>query len=527
MLQLCIAIFYCIMIVEHSRKEVTVLDQDIILSVRGIHKSFPGTKALTDAHFDLRKGEVHALIGENGAGKSTLMNIVGGVLKPDSGQIILNGKEVMFHSAREAQDAGIGFVHQEIALCPHLSVAENIFMGRLKGNQATMLDFSEINKKAGEILKLFKTCITPQTLVKRLNVADQQVVEIVRALSLDCKILVLDEPTSSLTEAETEALFEIIRDLKTRGISILYISHKMSEIFTICDSITVLRDGCYIDSLQINDITPEIVISKMVGRNLTNLYPPKSSKLEDKIIEVKNITRKGVFKDISFELHKGEILGIAGLMGSKRTEVVRAICGIDRKDSGEVFFEGKNVHIKSYMDAIKKGIAYLTEDRKVEGLFLNLSIKNNISASSLDKVSSKMLINFNSERKLALNYAEKLRIKLSDVSSRVSSLSGGNQQKIVLAKWLAINPKLIFMDEPTRGIDVGAKSEIHNLLRNLSNKGIGIIIISSELPEIIGMCDRVIVMAEGRISGELQASELSEKAIMTYAASSTVKECIN
>lgn len=504
-----------------------MLEQEIILSVKGINKSYPGTKALTDAHFDLKKGEVHALIGENGAGKSTLMNIVGGILKPDSGQIILNGKEVKFHSPKDAQDAGIGFVHQEIALCPHMSVAENIYMGRLKGNIVSMLDFSEFNRKAGEILKLFKTCITPQTLVKKLNVADQQVVEIVKALSLNCKILVLDEPTSSLTESETEALFETIANLKASGISILYISHKMSEIFRICDSITVLRDGCYIDSLDVKDITPEIVISKMVGRTITNLYPTKNTNVGEKIIEVKKLTRKGVFNDISFELSKGEILGIAGLVGSKRTEVARAVCGIERVDSGEIYFEGKKVHFKSYRDAIKKGIAYLTEDRKTEGLFLNLSIKQNITASCLDKVSSNLFINSNSEKSWALNFAEKLRIKLHDVNQKASSLSGGNQQKIVIAKWLSINPKLIFMDEPTRGIDVGAKSEIHNMLRKLSDEGIGIVIISSELPEIIGMCDRVIVMAEGKISGVLDSHELSEKGIMTFAASSPETECVS
>lgn len=501
------------------------MNEETILSVSGIHKSFPGTKALDDAHFDLQLGEVHALMGENGAGKSTLMNIVGGVLKPDQGQIVLHGKEVTFHSPKEAQDAGIGFVHQEIALCPHLSVAENIFMGRLKGNRATMLNFSEMYEAANQYLKLFKTCITPQTIVKKLSVADQQVVEIVRALSLDCKILVLDEPTSSLTESETEALFDIIRDLKARGISILYVSHKMSEIFAICDTITILRDGCYVDTLEIKNTTPEVVISKMVGRNLTNLYPPKNPSKSEKIMEVKNFSRNGVFKDIAFDLHRGEILGIAGLMGSKRTEVVRAICGIDGKDSGEVIFEGKPLCIKNYMESIKHGIAYLTEDRKIEGLFLNLSIKNNITASCLERVSSSYMINANSEKSLAMTFVNKLRIKLSDVSHKVNSLSGGNQQKVVIAKWLAINPKLIIMDEPTRGIDVGAKMEIHRMLRDLANQGIGIIVISSELPEIIGMCDRVIVMSEGRIAGRLDADELSEKAIMTYAASARVIDC--
>lgn len=501
------------------------MSQDVILCLKGISKSFPGTKALTDVHLELKKGEVHALVGENGAGKSTLMNIVGGVLQPDDGRIFLEGNEVRFTSPRDAQTAGIGFVHQEIALCPHISVAENIYMGRLKGNQAGIIDFSEANKQAEELLKLFKTCIRPQALVKNLSVADQQVVEIIKALSLNCKILVLDEPTSSLTEGETEALFEIIRQLKTRGISMLYISHKMSEIFSLCDRLTILRDGCFVDSLDVKEVTPEIVISKMVGRHLTDLYPVKSTSVDGILLEVKGAGRKGIFRDISFKLNKGEILGIAGLVGSKRTELARAICGIDRLDTGEIFFEDKKVHIKSYRDAIKKGIAYLTEDRKSEGIFLNLSIKQNISTACLEKVSKGIWINANSERNWAKKFAEKLRIKLSDINQKATSLSGGNQQKIVIAKWLSIGPKLIFMDEPTRGIDVGAKSEIHNMLRSLSNEGIGIIVISSELPEIIGMCDRVIVMAEGRITGELGVSELTEKNIMMFAAADTDKEC--
>ena len=511
--------------IEITHEEVNTLDGEAILSVKSINKSYPGTKALTDVHLDLRQGEVHALMGENGAGKSTLMNIIGGVIKPDSGQIILNGKEVKFHSPKDAQDAGIGFVHQEIALCTHMTVAENIYMGRIKGNILSILDFAQLNKKAGEILSLFKTSITPQTIVRKLTVADQQVVEIVKAISLDCKILVLDEPTSSLTESETEALFVTIAKLKARGISILYISHKMSEIFRICDSITILRDGHFIDSLKVKDISPEIVISKMVGRNITNLYPPKSTRVTEKIIEVKNLTRKGVFNDISFNIYKGEILGIAGLVGAKRTEVARAVCGIDQVDSGEVYFEGEKVHFKGYSDAIKKGIAYLTEDRKIEGLFLNLSIKKNITASCLEKISKFKLIDPGAEKNWANSFSEKLRIKLYNINQKANSLSGGNQQKIVIAKWLSINPKLIFMDEPTRGIDVGAKSEIHDMLRKLSNEGIGIVIISSELPEIIGMCDRVIVMSEGRITGSLDAGDLSEEHIMTYAASSPEHGC--
>lgn len=494
------------------------MKENCLLQVEGVSKSFPGTKALSSVGLEVRVGEVHALVGENGAGKSTLMNIISGVLLPDEGNIHFMGKPVRFSNPKEAQDAGIGFVHQELALCPHISVAENIFMGRFKTGFLGMIKRKELYSDTQKQLEMFKTNIKPEIKIGSLNVAQQQIVEIAKSLSLNCRLLILDEPTSSLSESETAILFNIIRDLRKKGISVLYISHRISEIFEICDRVTVLRDGHYINTFKISETTARNVVESMVGREISNFYPPKSTATGGTLLEVKHLSRDGVFKNISFTLKKGEILGFSGLIGSGRTEIARAVCAIDGFNSGEIYMNGERTHFKDYNDAISNGICYLTEDRKQQGLFLNLSVKNNINASMIDRLTKRILINKKKETDNAEDLVRDLNIKVAAIAQRIDSLSGGNQQKVMIAKWLSIKPKIIFMDEPTRGIDVGAKAEIHNILRELSNTGIGIIIISSELPEIIGMCDRVIVMHDGEISGEVKGSEISENKIIILAS---------
>jgi ribose transport system ATP-binding protein len=497
---------------------VKKLDKNCILKVEGISKTFPGTKALSAVKIEVMEGEVHAVVGENGAGKSTLMNIISGVFQPDEGRIFFLNNQVKFANPSEAQAAGIGFVHQELALCQHISVAENIYMGRFDKGCLGIIKKKKLFADTIELLKMFNVNIKPDEKIGNLNVAEQQIVEIAKSLSLRCRLLILDEPTSSLSESETNILFNIIRNLKEQGIGVLYISHRIVEIFEVCDRVTIFRDGHYINTFNVPETTPRQVVECMVGRELNHLYPEKSADAEENLLEVRNLTKKGVFTDISFAIRKGEILGFSGLIGSGRTEVARAVCAIDRFDSGEIYILEKKTNFKNYQDAIKKGLCYLTEDRKQQGLFLNLSVKDNINVTMLEEISKRLIISSGKETENAMAYIQKLGIKVSAVSQQINSLSGGNQQKAMIAKWLSIHPKIIFMDEPTRGIDVGAKAEIHEMLRQLSNSGIGVVIISSELPEIIGMCDRVIVMQEGSIKGEVKGTEISEKKIIMLAS---------
>jgi len=494
------------------------MKDDFVLTAENVTKTFPGTKALSDVKIEVKTGEVHALVGENGAGKSTLMNIISGVFSPDNGSIVFKGKPVRFANPNEALMAGIGFVHQELSLCPDISVAENIYMGRYEKGPLGIIKKKKLFADTQEILKMFKTGIKPEEKVGDLNIAEQQIVEIAKSLSLKCKLLILDEPTSSLSDSETEILFEIIRKLRSDGISVLYISHRMAEIFDVCDRVTVLRDGYYINTFNVSDVTPKQVVENMVGRELNDFYPQKSQERGETILEVKDFCQKDVFENINFSLRRGEILGFSGLIGSGRTEVARAVCGIDHFDSGEIIYRENCVSFKNYAEAIRQGICYLTEDRKQQGLFLNLSVKDNVNVTIIDKISKRLMIASKKEAENVKEYVKKLNIKVSDVAQQINSLSGGNQQKTMIAKWLSIDPRVIFMDEPTRGIDVGAKAEIHNMLRTLANAGIGIVIISSELPEIIGMCDRVLVMHEGRITGEVQGDEMTEKNIILMAS---------
>lgn len=485
----------------------------------GITKQFPGTKALDNVKLQVKKGEVHALCGENGAGKSTLMNIIGGLFPPTAGKLFFEGAEISPKNPRESQHIGIGFVHQELSLCPHLTAAENIYIGRLP-HKGDRIDFKKLWEDADEVLSKFGANFSSRTQVADLTVSEQQLVEIAKSVSLNCKLLILDEPTSSLTDKETKKLFEVVKNLKKEGISILFISHRMPEIFAICDKVTVFKDGNYVCTMDTKDIVSDDIIRAMVGRELGNLYPPKSSKIEEdkEILRVENLSGNR-FQNITFSLKKGEILGFAGLVGAGRSEIMRALCGIDPKTSGRVWLNGEEQRFKNYRDAVNKGICYLTEDRKTQGLFLEMSIKSNMTSANLKAVSKGIWLQEKLEKQLADTYVEQLAIKIAGIEYPISSLSGGNQQKCLLGKWLSIHPRLIIMDEPTRGIDVGAKSEIHNLLRKLAEEGVGVIIVSSELPEVMGVSDRILVIHEGKLAGEVGKEEVAtEENIMRLAS---------
>jgi ribose transport system ATP-binding protein len=498
------------------------MTDDVILKISNLTKSFGPVQALKGVEFELRKGEIHALAGENGAGKSTLMNIIDGILQPDSGEIYLDGKQVVISSPAEAQKLGIGFVHQEIALCPDVTVAENIFMATTNLSRSFLMNYRALEKKATEVLGQLGD-IDPATLVRDLSISHQQLVEIAKALTLDCRVLILDEPTAALTEKEAQILFKIMRRLAGNGISIIYISHRMVEIFDNCDRVSVFRDGNYITTRNVAEIQPDDVVNAMVGRVIDELYPRKQSeseKTDDIILDVRNLSERTRFKDVTFELRKGEILGIAGLIGAGRSEIVKGICRLEGDDvTGEVTLNGRKLSLKTYRDSISEGMVYLSEDRKGDGIFLDMSIAANVSALKLEQVATPFgLIAGTREEAQAETLGKRLNLKYGTLSDPVSSLSGGNQQKVAIAKMLSVNPKLIFLDEPTRGVDVGAKAEIHRILRNLASSGVGILVISSELPELIGVCDRVLVVREGRISGEVTGAQMTEENIMHLAS---------
>jgi len=505
--------------VEDSRFEVNKLS-DVLVLMEGIDKSFPGVKALKQCRFELRSGEVHALVGENGAGKSTLMKILAGVYSKDAGRIMYKGREVEITNTRAAQNLGISIIFQEFNLIPHLTVAQNIFIGRepRKGIRF-ILNEKEINKKTQELLDMMNVDIDPRTKVSDLTVAKQQMVEIAKALSLNSEVLIMDEPTAALADSEIEELFRIIRDLKKKGVGIIYISHRLEELGVISDRITVMRDGEYIDTVATKDVTTAQIIKMMVGREIYETSEANSESSKNEIVlEVKNLNRGNAIKDVSFNLRKGEILGFAGLMGSGRTEVARAIFGADPVDSGEVYVNGKKVKIKQPIDAVRHGIGYLSEDRKRFGLMLDLNVELNIVIASLKNyVNFIGGVNKNKTRKESSKWVDTLKIKTPSLDQKVKNLSGGNQQKVVLGKWLSRDCNILIFDEPTRGIDVGAKSEIYKLINKLAAEGKSIIMISSELPEILRMSHRIIVMCEGRITGELSCEEATQERIMEYA----------
>ncbi|NAW87216.1 ATP-binding cassette domain-containing protein [Photobacterium halotolerans] len=493
-----------------------------VLEIRNVTKTFGSTTALNNIRFDLLPGEVHAIAGENGAGKSTLMKIIDGIHQPDSGEMFINGEKVVVSSPLEAQKLGIGFVHQEIALCSDVSVAENIMMAKINSSAGWLVDYKTLYREAYEVVSQLAD-IDPRQKVSDLTISNQQLVEIAKALVLDCKILILDEPTAALTDQETDILFAIMQTLKARGISIIYISHRMAEIFEQCDRVSVFRDGHYIHTKRIEDTTPQAIVQSLVGREIANLYPPKcQGQVENNpvILDVEGLSDGQRFNDIDFKVYQGEIFGVAGLIGAGRSEMVKGLCGLHTKQRGNLRFNGQPITINCYRDAIDKGIVYLSEDRKEEGLFLDLSIAVNVSALKLELVSEHGLISKDKEFDQTRTLTDRLNLKSGSLHHKVSSLSGGNQQKVALAKILSVNPKLIILDEPTRGIDVGAKSEIHKLIRDLANTGVGIIVISSELPEVIGLSDRVMVMRESRQMGLLTGDHITEQNIMHLASGS-------
>jgi ribose transport system ATP-binding protein len=491
-----------------------------LISINNLCKSFPGVRALHDVRFELLSGEVHALMGENGAGKSTLSKILAGVYQKDSGDILYQGRPVAFAGPSEAQAVGVGIIHQELQLMNHLTVAQNIFIGREpRKGFGLFLDEDKLNRQAAELLGRMNLKLDPRATVDSLTVAKQQMVEIAKALSYDSRVLIMDEPTSALNDAEIADLFRIIGELKARGVGIVYISHKMDELKRISDRVTVLRDGEYVATVVTQETSVETIIGMMVGRILTDVSPSQTAQHGAEVaLEVKALNCGPLVRDVSFVLHKGEILGFAGLMGAGRTEVARAIFGADRATSGEIFVNGAKATIKSPQQAVAHGIGYLSEDRKRFGLATGMDVESNIVMSNLGKFLSlrfflrKLLI-----RKTALSFVSLLNIRTPSTTQPVRLLSGGNQQKIVIAKWLARDCDILFFDEPTRGIDIGAKNEIYKLLRSLADQGKAIVMISSELPEVLRMSDRIAVMCEGRITGELLPADATQERIMRLA----------
>jgi ribose transport system ATP-binding protein len=489
-----------------------------ILEMENVSKTFPGVKALDKVHFNLKKGEVHALVGENGAGKSTLLKILAGAYKKDAGTIKLYGSEVETTDPKHALDLGVSVIYQEFNLIPNLSIAENIFIGRTPSKKKAFIDFAKLYEDAEFFLQKIGMKRNPKTLIDKLSVAEQQMVEIAKSLSFSSKIIVMDEPTSALTESEKKTLFKIIRELKSKGVSIIFISHIIEEVLEISDRVTVLRDGNYVGTLNARDTNPRKIVQMMVGRELKEFYPKTEVKRGEVVLEVKDLTKKSKYEDISFQLHEGEVLGFAGLVGCGRAQVMRGIFGIEAPDSGEILIKGNKVKTSSLFETIKMKMGFVPEDRREEGLILSRSVKDNINITKLSEISAHGFIKQKEEENIANEYCKKLKIRTPNNEQIVQNLSGGNQQKIVIAKWLAINPKILILDDPTRGIDVGAKNEIYSLINNLAKEKIGIILISSELPEILNISDRILVMRKGKITGEFLRKEATQEKIMQLAA---------
>lgn len=487
------------------------------IELRNIHKAFGSNEVLKGVDLKLKSGEVHALMGENGAGKSTLMNILTGIHKQDKGQIFVDGKEISFKNPLEAEAYGIAFIHQELNIWPNLSILENLFLMHSVTNGMGILDFKAMRAMAEQKCREIEIELPLDMEAGECSVGQQQMTEIVRNLLLDAKVVIMDEPTAALTERETEKLFEVMRSLKKHGVAMVYISHRMEEVTQNCDTITVMRDGVSVATKPVKEYSMEQIVRDMVGRSITEFYPDRRNKPGEVLLEVKHFEQPGVFHDINFNLRKGEILGFAGLMGSGRTEIMRAVFGVDPHAGGELVFKGEPLKITKPEDAIKAGLGFVTENRKTEGLILDFSILRNIALPSVDSFAKSGVINFNILNGFADKMAKKLGVKTSSLDLDAGALSGGNQQKVVIAKWVGMHPEVIIMDEPTRGIDVGAKRDIYELMNELTASGVSIIMVSSELPEVLGMSDRIVVVHEGRIAGELLHDEADQEKIMTLA----------
>ena len=493
------------------------MDERTVLQMKGVKKYFPGVRALDGVDFELKKGEIHALLGENGAGKSTLIKILTGIYSMTEGSIHIKGEEVHMKSVKDARDNRIAAIHQEICLVPYISVARNVYLGRELKTKLGLMDDKTMEEETQKLLDRLGMDIDASKEVRQYSIAQQQLIEIAKALALDAEILLMDEPTSSLTEKEVTKLFDTIRRLKDNGTSIIYISHRMEELFQLSDRVTVLRDGQYIGTYVTKDTTREELVAAMVGRQLTEFYVKDSVPQEEVFLEVKNLSREGVFQDVSFALRRGEILGVSGMVGAGRSEVARAIVGIDPKNSGEVLLEGKTLNIQKPIDAINAGIVLIPENRKEEGLVLENSVRFNTTLAVLKEFIRGIFWNRKKEEDIVDSHIKSLNIRTPHQEQLILNLSGGNQQKVVIAKWLATQPKVLIMDEPTRGVDVGAKAEIYTIMNSLAKQGISIIMISSDLPEIINMSDRVLVMREGKLAGILNKDEIGQEQIMRYA----------
>ncbi|SFB12188.1 ribose transport system ATP-binding protein [Lentibacillus halodurans] len=490
------------------------------VEMKGINKSFSGNQVLKNVNFSINQGEVHALVGENGAGKSTLIKILTGIHKRDQGAIKLNGEEVYFSHPKEAEQQGIMVIHQELNIIPHLTVTENMFIGKnLTYGKTGVLNTKTMRKQCeANLQKLGVSNIHPDDIAGDLSVGKQQMIEIARAISTNAELIVMDEPTAALTDREIESLFDVVESLRKQGVAVIYISHRMEEIFRICDQITVLRDGEYIGTENITDVDFEAIVKMMVGRELGERFPEREHTAGEVIFEVKDLARKGLFQDINFSVKEGEILGVAGLMGAGRSEMVETIFGYARKQNGRLYLNGQELTVKHPSDAIKAGIGFITEDRKSKGLLTDFSIGDNISLTNMKSISKNGVISAKKEHRLIAELMDRLKVKATGAAQEAKALSGGNQQKVVIAKWLGIKPKLLILDEPTRGVDVGAKKEIYSIMNELTKNGVAIIMVSSELPEILGVSDRIMVIHEGKIATILNRDEADQEKIMTAAA---------
>ena len=492
------------------------MDNNYILTLKNITKEFPGVRALDDVTINIERGTIHGLVGENGAGKSTLIKVLAGIYQTNKGEIILDGKPCRFNSPIEARRAGISVVHQEIKLAEPLSVAENMFLGNVQLKNG-LVDWKGMRRRAREIVEDLGMDIDINAQVSSLTVAKKQIVEIMHAINNNSRILIMDEPSAVLTDRELEVMFRIVKQLRDEGITIIYISHRLDEIFGLCSNVSVLRDGCHIDTIPVASVDRQGLINMMVGREMGQEYPKEVGNVGGTILEVKNLSR-GILQDISFEVKSGEVFGISGLVGAGRTELARAILGIDKPESGEVYVRGKKVHYRTFADAIRDGLGLIPEDRKLQGLVQIMSVKRNTTLVNMKRVLRAGVISSSLEEKLSKEYADKLHVVTPSMETEVQYLSGGNQQKVVIAKWLFQNSEILFLDEPTRGIDVGAKAEIYRLINRMATEGKTIIMISSEMPELLGMCDRIMVMHEGHKMGELNAAEATQEKIMALCS---------
>ena len=492
------------------------------IEMRGIDKSFDSNQVLKQAGFTLESGEVHALMGENGAGKSTLMKILTGVYTKDAGTVLVDGKEVNYKNPQEAEKAGIVFIYQELNVMFDLTVEENLFMGKEIHGKFGICDKKAMQKKAQEALNILGVNISPKTVMAELSVGQQQMVEIFKALMADAKVIIMDEPTAALTQSETVALFKVIESLRKKGVSMVYISHRMEEIFELCDRITVLRDGSYIGVKNIPETNMNEIVKMMIGREIGERYPSRNVKIGKEVLKVKELTRKGTFHDVNFSVRAGEVLGVSGLMGAGRTEIMQAIFGNLSYESGTIEIDGKEVKISNPRQAMEHGIGFITEDRKTEGLMLDKSIRENISLCNLRRISKSSVISREAEKNMVAEAIKDLHIKCFGSYHECNNLSGGNQQKVVLAKWILTNPKILILDEPTRGVDIGAKKEIYSIINKLAAQGVAIIMVSSELPEVLGMSDNIMVVREGEVRGIISYEEANQERVMTLATGGTI-----